>query len=81
MLKSSHISEFQSQVYDAVKLILKGKITTYKNIAIYLNKPGASQAIGNALRQNPFAAIVPCQRVLLSSYKIGGFLSKLHKIL
>lgn len=60
-------------MYDAVKMVPKGNITTYKNIAVYLGKPGASQAIGNALRNNPFAPMVPCHRVLPSSYKIGGF--------
>jgi methylated-DNA-[protein]-cysteine S-methyltransferase len=54
-------------------LIPEGKITTYKIIANYLNKPGACQAVGNSLRNNPFAPTVPCHRVLPSSYKIGGF--------
>lgn len=54
-------------------MIPKGKITTYKNIAEFIGKPGASQAVGNALRNNPFAPIVPCHRVLPANLKIGGF--------
>jgi methylated-DNA-[protein]-cysteine S-methyltransferase len=73
MSKNISVTPFQNQVYEATKLIPKGKISTYKNIANYLQNPGASQAVGNALRNNPFAPIVPCHRVLPSSYKIGGF--------
>jgi methylated-DNA-[protein]-cysteine S-methyltransferase len=73
MLKSVDVTEFQQRVYHAVKMIPKGKITTYKHVASYLNKPGASQAVGNALRNNPFAPVVPCHRVLPSTYEIGGF--------
>lgn len=73
MSKNISVTPFQKQVYDAVKMVPLGKITTYKTIAIYLNKPGASQAVGNALRNNPYAPIVPCHRVLPLTYNIGGF--------
>ena len=73
MSKKIQISDFQRQVYDAVKMVPKGKITTYKSVACFLDKPGACQAVGNALKNNPFAPTVPCHRVLPSSYKIGGF--------
>ena len=67
------LTQFQKQVYDATKMIPEGKITTYKIIANYLGKPGGCQAVGNALKNNPFAPTVPCHRVIPSSYKIGGF--------
>ncbi len=73
MNKNINVTPFQNQVYEATKMIPLGKITTYKYIANYFKKPGASQAVGNALRSNPFAPMVPCHRVLPSSYKIGGF--------
>lgn len=57
-------------------MIPQGKITTYKNIAQFIGKSGASQAVGNALRNNPFSPIVPCHRVLPSDFKIGGFFGK-----
>jgi methylated-DNA-[protein]-cysteine S-methyltransferase len=66
-------TEFEEKVYAATKLIPKGQITTYKNIAIAIGKPKACQAVGNALRKNPYAPIVPCHRVLPSTYRIGGF--------
>jgi methylated-DNA-[protein]-cysteine S-methyltransferase len=73
MSKTIMISPFQKQVYDATVMIPKGKISTYKAIAEYIGNPSASQAVGNALRNNPYAPDVPCHRVLPSSYKIGGF--------
>lgn len=48
-------SPFAQQVYDAVKLIPEGKVTTYKTIAEYIGKPNASQAIGQVLKRNPYA--------------------------
>lgn len=69
-------TNFENQVYEATKRIPYGKITTYKQIAIAIGNPKASQAVGNALRSNPFAPNVPCHRVLPSTYKIGGFFGK-----
>lgn len=67
------VSEFAQSVYDVVKLIPEGKLTTYKQISIKLNKKGSSQAIGQALKNNPFAPIVPCHRVVSSDGSIGGY--------
>lgn len=66
-------TKFELEVYNKTKLIPQGKITTYKNIAVAIGNPRATQAVGNALRKNPFAPIVPCHRVLPSTYMIGGF--------
>ena len=33
----------------------------------------SSQAIGQALRRNPYAPKVPCHRVIATSLTIGGF--------
>lgn len=35
--------------------------------------PPLCRAVGNALRHNPFAPIVPCHRVLKSDFSLGGF--------
>lgn len=48
-------------------------MTTYKHIAAALEKPSAFRAVGNALRKNPFAPVVPCHRVVASDRSIGGF--------
>jgi len=45
---------------------------TYKTLAVAVGC-GSAQAIGNAMRRNPYAPKVPCHRVIPSSLKIGGY--------
>ncbi len=65
---------FADKVYEVVKKIPAGRISTYKNVAESLNCK-AYRAVGNALNKNPYAPIVPCHRIVLSDGKIGGFAS------
>jgi O-6-methylguanine DNA methyltransferase len=44
-----------------------------QSVAESLSCPRAYRAVGNALRHNPFAPMVPCHRVLASDGSIGGF--------
>ena len=63
---------FQQSVYDALMLIPKGKISTYKLLAEHLQCKSC-QAIGQALRRNPYAPQVPCHRIIKSDLTIGGY--------
>lgn len=63
---------FEQKVYDLVRTIPRGKVCTYSDIAHALGIR-SSQAIGQALKRNPFAPEVPCHRVISSTGKIGGF--------
>jgi len=65
-------TEFETRVYDALCLIPEGKVTTYKGLGQFLSC-GSAQAIGQALRRNPFAPEVPCHRVVRTDRTIGGF--------
>ena len=65
-------SIFAQRVYDLVSCIPRGKITTYQEIARALGIR-SSQAVGQALKRNPFAPTVPCHRVVKSTGEIGGF--------
>ncbi len=65
-------TEFESRVYALVSTIPKGRVSTYKALAVDL-QCGSCQAIGQALRRNPFAPKVPCHRVVSSNLTIGGF--------
>ncbi len=49
-----------------------GRVTTYARLAKRLGCRSA-QAVGQALRINPFAPEVPCHRVIRSSGHVGGF--------
>ncbi len=63
---------FELKVYEATRRIPRGKVSTYRLIGKSI-KCDSSQAVGQALRRNPFAPQVPCHRVIASSLTIGGF--------
>ena len=47
-------------------------MTTYKYLSNAVGC-GSSQAVGQALKNNPYAPTVPCHRVIQSDLSIGGF--------
>tara|TARA_E500000331_G_C17029151_1_gene614358 strand:+ start:272 stop:577 length:306 start_codon:yes stop_codon:yes gene_type:complete len=63
---------FNEKCYDLLKKIPKGRISTYKEIAIALNTK-AYRAVGNAMANNPNPIIVPCHRVVKSDGSIGRY--------
>ncbi len=66
------MTDFQNRVYEALKRIPKGRVSTYKLLGNYLDC-GSAQAIGQALKKNPFAPEVPCHRIIKSDLSIGGY--------
>ncbi len=71
------ITGFSKKVYEALLLIPKGRITTYKEIADFLKT--SPRAVGQALKRNPFLPGVPCHRVVSSTGLIGGFMGSMKK--
>jgi O-6-methylguanine DNA methyltransferase len=68
-------TDFEKRVWEALKLIPKGKVTTYKEIANFLNTKGI-RAVANAVAKNPYAPKIPCHRVVKSNAQIGGYSAK-----
>lgn len=66
------ITDFQRKVYLALLEVSKGETITYKRLGERIGCRSA-QAIGQALKRNPFAPDVPCHRVICSDGSIGGF--------
>lgn len=73
--------KFKEKVLTLVKMIPKGKVMTYKEIAKRAGYPRAWRAVGNILRhsaefsqnhknRNPK---IPCHRVIRSDGKVGGY--------
>jgi len=62
----------KNKVYDILRKVPKGRVTTYKEIAKAVDTK-AYQAIGQILKRNPYAPDVPCHRVVRSDGTIGGF--------
>ncbi len=59
-------------VYDLVRTIPAGRVSTYKDVCVALGQ-GSPRSVGGALRNNPFAPCIPCHRVIASSFFVGGF--------
>lgn len=70
--ESKEITEFQRKVYLALLEVEKGETITYKQLGERIGCRSA-QAIGQALKRNPFAPEVPCHRVIATDGSIGGF--------
>ncbi len=64
--------KFDEKVYNSIKRVPKGKVTTYKEIGMALKTRGY-RAIGQALKRNPYAPAVPCHRVVRNDGDVGGF--------
>ncbi|NLN44684.1 MAG: methylated-DNA--[protein]-cysteine S-methyltransferase [Methanosarcina sp.] len=70
-------TDFQKSVWKALCEIPYGETRTYKEIAVYIGKPGAYRAVGLANNRNPIAIIIPCHRVIGSDGKLTGYASGL----
>jgi len=68
-------TKFQIKVWKYLMKIPKGKVKTYKQVAIGINRPKAARAVANACGKNPYAPLVPCHRVIRSDGTLGGFSS------
>ena len=66
-------TKFQIKVWKYLKTIPKGKVKTYKEVAIAINMPKAARAVANACGKNPYAPRIPCHRVIRSDGDLGGY--------
>lgn len=64
---------FQLKVWNYLKTIPKGKVKTYKEVAIGIKMPKAARAVANACAKNPYAPKIPCHRVIRSDGGLGGY--------
>ena len=60
-------------VYDLLRKIPAGKVSTYGDLAKALGNPSASREIGRILGENPNPIQVPCHRIVMSDGKMGGY--------
>jgi len=61
------------KTYTLLAKVPRGRVTTYKELAMALGTRGY-RAIGQIVRNNPYAPRVPCHRVVASDGTIGGFM-------
>lgn len=70
-----HLTAFQKKVLTAMCHIPRGSVTTYSNLARAVNC-GSAQAVGQAVKSNPYGPNAPCHRVIAGDLTIGGFSGK-----
>ena len=66
-------TKFQLKVWNYLKTIPKGKVKTYKQVAIAIKRPNSARAVANACGKNPYAPKIPCHRVIRSDGGLGGY--------
>jgi O-6-methylguanine DNA methyltransferase len=67
------MTEFAKKVLAIVKKIPKGKVMTYKEIALKLGNKNLARAVGQVLKRNPWPITIPCHRVIRSDGTLGGY--------
>jgi O-6-methylguanine DNA methyltransferase len=72
-LDMAGVPPFHRRVYEAARAIPQGATLSYGDLAERIGAPGAARAVGQAMRRNPFAIVVPCHRVLAAGGKLGGY--------
>ncbi|KAL6245895.1 hypothetical protein RBB50_007048 [Rhinocladiella similis] len=65
------LTPYRKKLYTTLLSVPKGRYTTYAAMSDYLSS--SARAVGNGMRNNPFAPDVPCHRVLAANGTIGGF--------
>ena len=66
-------TDFQLQVWTALRTIPYGITTTYSSIAELIGNPRASRAVGQAIGRNPLAVVIPCHRVIGEDASLVGY--------
>ena len=66
------ITPFQRRVYMELLNVPAGATITYGELARRIGCRSA-QAVGQALKRNPFAPDVPCHRVVGANGSLGGY--------
>ena len=69
-------TKFQLKVWKYLLNIPRGRVKTYKEVAIGIKSPKSARAVANACGKNPYAPKVPCHRVIRSDGKLGGYSGK-----
>ncbi|MBQ6964773.1 MAG: MGMT family protein [Bacteroidaceae bacterium] len=72
VLSATNITAFQRRVYLELLHVPCGETISYGELARRIGCRSA-QAVGQALKHNPFAPDVPCHRVIARNGAIGGF--------
>lgn len=66
-------TDFQQEVYDRLREVPYGHVTSYGQLAKDIGKPDQARAVGQAVGANPIPIVIPCHRVVGSDLRLTGF--------
>ena len=66
-------TEFQLDVWQALRAIPYGETINYAQLAARIGNPSAMRAVGAANGRNPLPIVVPCHRVIGADGTLTGF--------
>lgn len=66
-------TEFQLDVWHALRKIPYGQTITYGEQARRIDRTSASRAVGTANGQNPISIVIPCHRVIGADGSLTGY--------
>ncbi|OAA74191.1 Winged helix-turn-helix transcription repressor DNA-binding protein [Cordyceps fumosorosea ARSEF 2679] len=69
--EAAQLTPFQARVFRLLAQVPAGRVTTYGALAAALRT--SPRAVGNALRNNPFAPRVPCHRCVAATGYVNGY--------
>ncbi|KAI7494246.1 hypothetical protein KC367_g8132 [Hortaea werneckii] len=75
-IATSNLTPFRKLTLSLLCQIPRGQYTTYAALSDHISRTShktCARAVGNAMRNNPFAPGVPCHRVLAADGSLGGF--------
>lgn len=75
-ISESNLTPFRKHMLRLLCQIPRGRYSTYQSMSDHVTKTShktCARAVGNAMRNNPFAPEVPCHRVLANDGSLGGF--------
>jgi methylated-DNA-[protein]-cysteine S-methyltransferase len=64
---------WDSAVFEGVRRLRRGEVTSYGRVARMIGRPGAARAVGGAVGRNPIGLAIPCHRVIAGDGSIGGY--------
>ena len=77
-MRRAATTSLAERIYAAVRLIPRGKVASYSQIAALMGNRNLRRYVGNALHKNPSNSITPCHRVVNAkgfcsgSFAFGG---------
>ena len=70
---------FQQAVWQVLRDIAPGKLSSYGEVARAVGRPAAARAVGAAIGRNPLGIVVPCHRVVGAGGALTGYAGGLQR--